>query len=73
MMILFAAEENGLLGSQAWMKRHPGIEDKIVAMINRDGSPSAIVGATVPVPWYGDFLKITAPLKGLYTRSSPSK
>jgi len=68
MMILFAAEENGLLGSQAWIKRHPGIEDKIVAMINRDGSPSAIIGATVPVSWYGDFLKITAPLKNLYPK-----
>jgi cyclophilin family peptidyl-prolyl cis-trans isomerase len=68
MMILFAAEENGLLGSQAWIKRHPGIENKIVAMINRDGSPSAIVGATVPVSWVADFLKITAPLKNLYAK-----
>ncbi len=65
MMILFAAEENGLLGSQAWIKRHPGIENKIVAMINRDGSPSAIVGATVPVSWFDDFRKICAPLPGL--------
>jgi cyclophilin family peptidyl-prolyl cis-trans isomerase len=68
MMILFAAEENGLLGSQAWIKRHSGIESKVVAMINRDGSPSAIVGATVPVSWYADFLKITAPLKNLYAK-----
>ncbi len=31
-------------------------------MINRDGSPSAITGASVPETWYADFRKITAPL-----------
>ena len=31
-------------------------------MINRDGSPSAITGATVPETWYADFQTITAPL-----------
>jgi len=30
-------------------------------MINRDGSPSAITGATVPETWYTDFQAITAP------------
>ena len=38
---------------------------KIVMMINRDGSPSAITGATVPETWYADFQKITAPLATL--------
>lgn len=61
-MILFAAEENGLVGSQAWLKRHPEVHAKVVMMINRDGSPSAITGAAVPETWYGDFQKITAPL-----------
>jgi len=60
--ILFAAEEIGLVGSQAWLKNHPGIEAKISMMINRDGSPSAITGAVVPETWLADFRKITAPL-----------
>jgi carboxypeptidase Q len=64
-VILFAAEEIGLVGSQAWLKNRPGIADKISMMINRDGSPSAITGAVVPETWYADFQKITAPLNAL--------
>ncbi len=52
----------GLVGSQAWLKNRPGIAPKIVMMVNRDGSPSAITGATVPETWLADFRKITAPL-----------
>jgi hypothetical protein len=64
-MILFAAEESGLLGSQAWLKHHPELQPRILMMINRDGSPSAITGASVPETWYADFQKITAPLVNL--------
>jgi hypothetical protein len=64
-VILFAAEETGLLGSQAWLKNHPDLQPKILMMINRDGSPSAITGASVPETWYADFQKITAPLAKL--------
>jgi hypothetical protein len=64
-VILFAAEETGLVGSQAWLKNRPGIASKIMMMINRDGSPSAITGATVPETWLADFKKITAPLTAL--------
>jgi hypothetical protein len=60
--ILFAAEEIGLVGSQAWLKNRPGIAPKIAMMINRDGSPSAITGASVPETWFADFQRITAPL-----------
>ncbi len=60
--VLFAAEESGLLGSQAWLRNRPGIESKVVMMINRDGSPSAITGASVPSAWFPDFEKIVAPL-----------
>ncbi len=65
MMILFAAEESGLVGSQAWLKHHPELQPRILMMINRDGSPSAITGASVPETWYADFQKITAPLVSL--------
>ena len=65
MMILFAAEESGLVGSQAWLKHHPELQPRILMMINRDGSPSAITGASVPETWFADFQKITAPLVNL--------
>jgi carboxypeptidase Q len=66
--MLFAAEENGLVGSQSWLKKHPEIQPKIVMMINRDGSPSAITGASVPETWYADFQRITAPLANLNSK-----
>jgi carboxypeptidase Q len=65
MFMLFAAEESGLVGSQAWLKKHPEIQPRIVMMINRDGSPSAITGAAVPESWYADFERIAAPLATL--------
>ena len=61
-VILFAAEEIGLVGSQAFLKNRPDIAPKIVMMVNRDGSPSAITGAAVPETWLADFKKIAAPL-----------
>ncbi len=67
-MVLFAAEEQGLVGSQSWLKRHPGIADKVVMMINRDTTPMAIVGAAVPETSYPDFERITAPLANLYPK-----
>lgn len=64
-VILFAAEEQGLVGSQAWLKNHPGAAARVMMMINRDGSPSAITGASVPETWYADFQRISAPLVSL--------
>ncbi|MHB8054245.1 MAG: M20/M25/M40 family metallo-hydrolase [Candidatus Aminicenantales bacterium] len=63
MALLFAAEENGILGAQAWLKNNPEKAAKIVLLLNRDGSPNAIVGANVPPAWYQDFFKITEPLR----------
>jgi Zn-dependent M28 family amino/carboxypeptidase/cyclophilin family peptidyl-prolyl cis-trans isomerase len=63
--IAFAAEEQGLVGSQSWLKKHPELHGKIVMMINRDSSPSAITGANVPETWYEDLQTITAPLANL--------
>jgi hypothetical protein len=64
-MILFAAEEIGLVGSQDWVADHADVHDKIVTMINRDGSPSAITGAVVPPAWEEALRVITAPLVDL--------
>ena len=68
LFIAFAAEEQGLVGSQAWLKRHPDLWNKIVMMTQWDTSPYAITGATVPESWYGDFQAITAPVAGLNPR-----
>jgi hypothetical protein len=67
-MILFAAEEIGLVGSQDWVADNVASHDKIVTMINRDGSPSAITGATVPPGWFDDLEEITVPLVDLNPR-----
>ena len=67
-MILFAAEEIGLVGSQDWVADHPELHDKIVVMINRDYRPDAITGAAVPEAWYDDMERITAPLKDVNPR-----
>ena len=66
--ILFAAEEIGLVGSQSWLARNPDLHSRIVVMMNRDGSPGAITGATVPPGWMEEFRKITAPLEDLDSR-----
>jgi len=68
MMILFAAEENGLVGSQSWLERNSQLHDKIVTMINRDGSPGTITGASVPPLWFDALKEITAPLDALNPR-----
>jgi cyclophilin family peptidyl-prolyl cis-trans isomerase len=65
MVHLFAAEEKGILGSQAWLKQNPSRLPKIGVLINRDYSPGAIIGATVPQSWYEDFEKISRPLQNL--------
>jgi cyclophilin family peptidyl-prolyl cis-trans isomerase len=67
-IILFAAEEIGLVGSQNWLADHPEAQPNIVAMVNRDGSPSAITGVSVPSAWHEDFQRITAPLTDLSSR-----
>jgi hypothetical protein len=64
-VMLFAAEESGLIGSQMWLKKHPDMQSKIFMMINRDGSPSAITGASVPETWFADIQRITEPLVNL--------
>ncbi|MBM4063524.1 MAG: M28 family peptidase, partial [Planctomycetes bacterium] len=67
-LILFAAEENGLVGSLAWLQNHPERHQGITVMINRDGSPGAITGVTVPQAWHAPFQRITAPLLQLEPR-----
>ena len=65
MAVLFASEEQGLVGSQAWLKHNADKEPRILVMFNRDSTPAAIVGATVPNSWYADMAKVSGPLVGL--------
>jgi len=62
---LFAAEELGILGSQAWLKANTSKLSTIGVNINRDYNPGAVIGATVPPSWQADFEKITKPLADL--------
>jgi carboxypeptidase Q len=66
--VLFAAEEIGLVGSQVWLRRNPDLHSKIVVMINRDASPGAINGASVPASWLKGFEQVTAPLASVDAR-----
>jgi len=65
MVHLFAAEENGIIGSQSWLRKNPEKIPKIAVLMNRDGSPSAITGVTIPESWASDFEKIVEPLKNI--------
>ncbi len=62
---LFAAEELGILGSQAWLKQNASKLPAIGVNLNRDYNPGAVTGVTVPPTWQADFEKITAPLANL--------
>ena len=64
--ILFAAEEFGLLGSQAWVKAHPELKDKISNMFNRDGGPMPYTGFSAPKSLVKEYEKITEPLREMY-------
>ena len=68
MAILFAGEEAGILGAQAWVRQNPSKLGKIGALINRDYTPGAVTGVSVPPSWKADFEKVTRPLVGLSER-----
>ena len=65
MAILFAGEEAGILGASAWVKQNPSKLANIAVLMNRDYTPGAITGISVPQSWKDDFKKITKPLEGL--------
>lgn len=64
--ILFAAEEFGLLGAEAWVKAHPDKLDGISNMFNRDGGPLAYTSFSVPASLVDEFEKISEPLREAY-------
>ena len=64
--ILFAAEEFGLLGAEAWVKAHPEKLDGISNMFNRDGGPLAYTSFSVPASLVDEFEKISEPLREVF-------
>jgi hypothetical protein len=65
LVILWAGEEFGLLGSHGWIERNGDKLDKISNMFNRDGGPTVITGVTVPVAMKDDFERICAPINDI--------
>ncbi len=64
--ILFAAEEFGLLGAQAWVKSHADELDGISNLFNRDGGPLAYTSISVPASLVDEYEKMAEPLRELY-------
>ena len=64
--VLFAAEEFGLLGSQAWAKAHEDMLPNISNMFNRDGGPLPYTSFNVPQSLLKEYEKIVKPIQELY-------
>jgi len=62
LFVLFAGEEFGLLGAQAYVKQHKNEMGKISNLFNRDGGPLVPTGISVPEAMYNDFVKVCAPI-----------
>lgn len=56
--VAFAGEEFGLLGAQAYVKKHKNELSKISLLLNRDGGPEPPVGIRVPAAMLDDMKKI---------------
>lgn len=63
---LFAGEEFGLLGAQAWVAAHTDELPRISNIFNRDGGPTPAVGITVPASLCDAYRKICLPVQELY-------
>lgn len=55
--VLFAGEEFGLLGAEAYVKRHADELDKISNLFNRDGGPTTVSSVSVTENMYDDFVE----------------
>lgn len=58
LVILWAGEEFGLLGSQSWVNRFEADLAKVSNMVNRDGGPTVPVSLTVSAAQMEDFKEI---------------
>ncbi len=65
--IAFAAEEFGLLGAKAYVKKHHEELPRISMLFNRDGGPTPPVGMRVPAAMKEDVEKATSSIKMINT------
>ncbi|MCX6169320.1 MAG: M20/M25/M40 family metallo-hydrolase [Ignavibacteriales bacterium] len=62
-LILFANEERGLVGSKSWVNKNKDLLGKISAMINKDFGTNPIVGISVPKVMANDFKNIISTIE----------
>jgi len=65
LVVLWAGEEFGLLGSESWIARNEDKLEKISNMVNRDGGPTVPTGISVPEAMWSDFEEICAPINDI--------
>ncbi len=65
LVVLWAGEEFGLLGSQSWIDRNADKYDKVSNMVNRDGGPTVPMGVSVSPAMMDDFKAICAPINDI--------
>lgn len=65
LVMLFAGEEFGLLGSSSWVNRNQSKLINISNMINRDGGPTVPMGMGVSAAMMQDFEKICEPVNSI--------
>ena len=63
--MLWSGEEQGLLGSKAWVDQNPDELDKISAVFVYDGGPNAIAGLPATAAMKDDFVKVFSPVMDL--------
>lgn len=66
LFILFAAEEFGLVGSQAWVEQHSDLLPKISNVFNRDGGPMPYTSFAAPVSFVKEYEKAAEYLREIY-------
>ncbi|MBT6541246.1 MAG: M20/M25/M40 family metallo-hydrolase [Planctomycetes bacterium] len=63
--MLWSGEEQGLLGSKAWVDQNPELLDKISAVFVYDGGPNAIAGLPATAAMKEDFETVFTPAMNL--------
>lgn len=65
LVILWAGEEFGLLGSRSWVEKNKDKLDKVSNMFNRDGGPTVPNSLSITEAMWDDFEKICAPINSI--------
>ena len=63
--MLWSGEEQGLLGSRAYVDQNPDLMDKVSALFNYDGGPNPIAGIECTPAFQAEFEQVFAPVMAL--------